>query len=201
MFAIFFSYRWIHRINALRRKIYSISVAKSLFKAGNGMSIMPKAWIEGGKYISIGDGFFAMSGLRIEAYDSYQNQHFTPRIVIGDNVNVGDSCHIGAVNSVEVGNNVLMGSRVYITDHQHGKTTREDLEIVPRNRPLYCRGKVVVEDNVWIGDGVVILPNVKIGHNSVVGANAVVTRDVPAYSIVAGVPAKVIKTVNRIVKE
>lgn len=194
--AKFVPYRLIRGVKFFWRLIYSASVANMIFKAGKGMMIIPDAWIEGGKYICIGDNFCARSGLRIEAHDHYQNQHFFPHIAIGNNVNVGENCHIGAIDSVEIGNNVLMGSKVYITDHQHGRTTENELEIKPIERKLYSRGTVVVEDDVWLGDGVAIMPNVRIGHNSVVGANAVVTKDVPPFSIVAGVPAKIIKQIN-----
>jgi acetyltransferase-like isoleucine patch superfamily enzyme len=63
----------------------------------------------------------------------------------------------------------------------------------PINRPLISKGPVIIEDNVWIGEGVCITPNVRIGKNAIVGANAVVTKDVPPNTVVAGVPARVIK--------
>ena len=66
----------------------------------------------------------------------------------------------------------------------------------PQKRPLYSKGAVFIGDNVWIGDKATILPGVKIGEGAVVAANAVVTKDVPAYSMVAGNPAKVIKQIK-----
>ena len=65
----------------------------------------------------------------------------------------------------------------------------------PRHRPLHSKGNIVIEDFVSVGEGVVILGGVTIGHHSIIGANAVITKDIPPYSVVIGNPAKVIKTV------
>ena len=105
-------------------------------------------------------------------------------------------CHIGAINQIIIGDNVLIGSNVLITDHSHGINDDEDIDIAPSKRKLYSKGPVIIEDNVWIGENVSILPNVRIGKNSIIGANSVVLKDVPAYSIVAGNPAKVIKCIK-----
>lgn len=70
----------------------------------------------------------------------------------------------------------MVASRVFITDHFHGNTTYNDLQIPVRNRLLYSKGPVVIGNNVWIGEGASILPNVTIGDNSIVAAHAVVTK-------------------------
>ena len=69
-------------------------------------------------------------------------------------------------------------------------------EVSPIVRQLTIDQKVIIEDNVWIGDNVVVLPGVTIGRGSIVAANAVVSKDIPAYSIAVGIPAKVIKRWN-----
>ena len=70
------------------------------------------------------------------------------------------------------------------------------MDIAPNYRPLYSKGPVIIEDNVWIGEGAMIMPNIHIGKGSIIAANSVVTSNIPAYSIAAGVPAKVIKSLN-----
>jgi acetyltransferase-like isoleucine patch superfamily enzyme len=90
----------------------------------------------------------------------------------------------------------VIASRVFISDHYHGDTSLMSLETPPVRRPLTSRGPVIIEDSVLIGEGVVILSNVRIGRCSVIGANSVVTKNIPPFSIVAGVPGKVIRSVQ-----
>lgn len=86
-----------------------------------------------------------------------------------------------------------MASFVYISDHSHGEITRAELDLPPLGRLLYSKGPIIIGNNVWIGEKVCILPNVRIGDGAVIGANSVVTKDIPPHSVAAGSPAKVIK--------
>ncbi|MBD5286252.1 MAG: hypothetical protein HDS27_01760 [Bacteroides sp.] len=97
------------------------------------------------------------------------------------------------MNGIYFGRNVLTGKGILITDNAHGATDRKVLEMAPIQRPLESKGKVIIEDDVWIGDKASIMPGVRIGKGSIVAANSVVTRDVPPYCVVGGIPAKVIK--------
>ncbi len=175
----------------IKRKYSSFIFHFAVYKCGHGTDIMPDFWLEGGRYISVGNNFTARNGLRLEAWNQYKDYRYTPMICIGDNVNVGEHCHIGAVNKVMIGDHVLMGSKVYITDHHHGTTNSNELEEHPADRKLYSKGSVVIEDNVFIGDQVVIMPGVKVGHNSVLAASTVVTKSVPPFSVVCGIPGKI----------
>ena len=149
-------------------------------------------YIKSGEYINIGKGFYAGPGLRIEAWDEYQGERFHPRILIGNNVCFNFRCHVGAINRIEIHDNVLIGSNVLITDHQHGEVGSDSLSSPPAERLLISKGPVIIQKNVWIGENVAIMPGVVIGEGAVVGANSVVTRDIPCHSVVAGIPAKVI---------
>lgn len=149
--------------------------------------------LTGEQYIKVGKNFTCRSGLRLEAIDHYYDQCFTPEIIIHDNVDVGMDCHIGAISKVEIGQGVLIGSNVYISDHSHGSIVSEEKGIPPIEKALYSKGSVCIGDNTWIGDGVVIMPGVTVGKEAIIGANAVVTRDIPDFSVAVGVPAKVIK--------
>lgn len=153
-------------------------------------------YLSGGKYIKIGKKFHASYRLRIEAWDRYKDTSFTPSILIGDNVSFSDNCHIGAINLIQIGNNVLFGSNVYVTDHFHGTSSSSDINVHPLERDLFSKGSVIIEDDVWIGDGVCIMPDVKIGRSCIVGANSVVTKSFPPNCVIAGVPAKIIKYLN-----
>ena len=120
----------------------------------------------------------------------------SPRLKIGCRCNFGDFNHITASNSIVIGDDVLTGRWVTITDNSHGSITHEHLLIPPLKRPIVSKGPVSVGNRVWIGDKATILPGVTVGEGAVIAANAVVTKDVPAYSMVAGNPAKVIKQIK-----
>ena len=73
------------------------------------------------------------------------------------------------------------------------RSNREELLVSPQKRILFAKGTVIIKKNAWLGEGVAVMPGVTIGENSVIGANAVVTKDIPDNSIAVGIPAKVIK--------
>ncbi len=175
----------------------SIKRVKKPFKYfGEGAVLPSDALVHNPQYISIGKGFKAMYHLRIEAWDEFHGNLFSPEIIIGNNVVFNSDVHIGAINKISIGNNVLLASRIYISDHSHGDITNEALKLPPAKRPLVSKGPVIIEDNVWIGEGVCILPGVTIGEHSIIGANAVVNQSFPPRSVIAGVPAKLIKTLT-----
>lgn len=165
------------------------------FKSVNGsFYIMDPCYIRNPRYITIGKNFGSLNNLRLEALDEYEGEKYNPEIIIGDNVSFTADCHVGCINKIVIGNNVLIASKVYISDHSHGEINEQIKSIAPAKRKLVSKGPVIIEDNVWIGEGVSVLPNVTIGKNSIVGANAVVTKDIPPNSIVGGVPAKILKS-------
>lgn len=116
------------------------------------------------------------------------------KIRIGNNVVIGDDCHITAVNGITISDGCLLGKKITITDNSHGTINLEELTVPPVQRVDFSKGKVFIGTNVWIGDKVSIMPNVIIGDGAIIGANAVVTSNIPSYSVAVGIPAKVIKT-------
>jgi lipopolysaccharide O-acetyltransferase len=147
------------------------------------------AWSEvkiiGMSNIRFGKHFLAGRGLWLQAIGD-------GIISFGDNINVSDWVHIAALQQVVIGNGCLMGSKVLITDHSHGTVTDilSEASLRPDKRLLNSKGPVVLEDNVWLGDAVVVLSGVRIGRNAIIGANSVVTHDIPNNTVWAGVPAK-----------
>ena len=129
-------------------------------------------------------------GSRLEAVGTWDGM--TPKITIGDNTSIHLYFHCGAAESVTIGKNVLIAGRVYITDHDH---VFDHPELPPSMAGIKV-SPVVIEDEVWIGEGAAILKGVTVGKRAVIGANAVVTRDVPAYTVVGGIPARVIKKIE-----
>lgn len=107
------------------------------------------------------------------------------RIRIGDGTYLNRHVMIDAIERVEIGKHCLIGPHVFITDYDHGR----EQGIAMAVQPVHSE-PVDIGDEVWLGAGVIILKGVKIGKGAVVGAGAVVTRDVPAETVVAGVPAR-----------
>ena len=186
----------LNRLDILVTKCLSNWHRLKFSSVGGNTYIRSPRKILGGRFIHIGSGFEAFPGLRIEAFDRHLDKRFTPRITIGDRVSINYDCHIGCVNEITIGNDVLLASRVYISDHSHGAPDYHDVDVPPSVRKVFSKGPVVIEDGVWIGEGACVLPGVRIGRHAIVGANAVVTRDVPPYAIVGGVPARVLKTLS-----
>ncbi len=110
--------------------------------------------------------------------------------MIGDGAWINENLEISCNNSIEIGRNVVISRRVFIGDTIH---PYEDINKPISVESLSEGGYVKIDDECWIGTGACILRNVTIGKHSVIGANAVVTRDVPPYSVAVGIPAKVIK--------
>lgn len=121
-----------------------------------------------------------------------------PLLYIGRNTDIGQYAHITAVSKISIGDNVVTGRRVTITDNSHGDFIFEHLNQHPFKRPIVSKGPVVIEDFVWIGQNVVILAGCTIGKGAIIAAGAVVTKSIPPYSVAAGVPAKIIKKLKSI---
>ncbi|WP_413525638.1 DapH/DapD/GlmU-related protein [Photobacterium phosphoreum] len=146
--------------------------------------------IRGYGNIDFGIGLTTGKYCRIESY-AYNKK----ALIFGDNCQINDSVHIVALDNIKIGNNVLIASRVFISDLNHGNYTGLSISNpneIMSNRVLSSKA-VNIGNNVWIGEGVCILPGVTIGDNVVIGANSVVTKSFSSNSIIAGNPAKLIK--------
>lgn len=148
--------------------------------------------LRGKSYIRVDRGFTTGSNCRLEAYPILKEV----TLFIGKNVQLNDNVHITARESVKIGDDVLIASKVYISDCSHG-SYKGDLndshpDTIPKDRPLFS-SSVNIEDKVWIGESVSILPGVTIGKGAIIGANSVVSKDIPPYVIAVGIPARPIK--------
>lgn len=150
--------------------------------------------VTGERYISLGNNFHACRGCRIQAWDNFAGEHYTPFLKIGDNVSINMDVDISCINKIVIGDGVQMASNILITDHFHGKIDASAKELPPSKRKLYSKGPIIIENNVWIGSNVAVMPGVTIGENAIIGANTVVTHDIPANAVcVGGNSARVIK--------
>ena len=113
----------------------------------------------------------------------------TPKLVIGDGTVIGYFNHITCVNYVEIGRKVLIADRVHISDNGHAFV---DPSIPIMDQPVVSKGPVYIGEGTWIGENVSVL-SCRIGRNCVIGANAVVTHDIPDFCVAVGIPARIIK--------
>ena len=118
---------------------------------------------------------------------------FSPKLQIGDYCAFGQQLHMTCANEIVIGNYVTISARVLITDINH---SYQEIDVPSLCQKLETK-PVAIGDNSWIGMNAVIVPGVKIGKNVVVGASAVVTKDVPDDCVVVGNPAKIIKRYDR----
>lgn len=141
--------------------------------------------------ISIGKKVLIRKGARLEAVGEQDGE--SPKITIGEGTAIQFYFHCSAAESVTIGKNVLISGRVFVTDHDHVFNDH----ILPARKCHELRtAPVVIEDGVWLGEGSVIVKGVTVGERAVVGANAVVTKDVPPFTVVGGVPARVIRKIE-----
>ena len=187
------------RCSILWRNLYSAYIRHQFRQCGELKLGSTQLHLFGLRYMEFGDQVEMHFNARVQCIDYFQptDQHFKPRLILHDHVVVQAMCHIGCIDGVEIGEWSTMGARCYITDHTHGGTSREELLLPPRKRPLVSRGPVKIGKYVHLGEGVCVMPGVTIGDYSVIGAGAVVTHDIPPFSIAVGSPAKVIKQITQ----
>lgn len=153
--------------------------------------------IRGRKYIDFGEQLTTGVGCRFDCFPG--DQPNKKKILFGKNVQLNDYVHIVGMKSIEIGDNVLMASHIFISDNSHGSYKCDHLDSNPDVPPierLYVSSPVKIGNNVWIGEGVCIMPGVVIGDGCIIGAHSVVNKDIPSSSIAVGMPAKVIKRYN-----
>lgn len=173
----------------LRRNFYTVRNRSKFKMFGDKSLLAPGCKLYRVGNFSVGENSSIMSYCVLEGDEKGE-------CIIGDGISLGEYSHITCVNRVVLGDGLLTGRFVLITDNSHGKGILDEGEVAPLLREVYSKGEVVIGKNVWLGDKVTILPNVHIGDNVVVGANSVVTKDVPSNVVVAGNPAKIVKHIS-----
>lgn len=194
----FFSYIFPNSIFSKFQKllqwVYTGYVTRKFQYWGSSSKMGFKMHICGESMISVLDNVFIGSGTSLTAFAIDKNDRKI-KISIGNHCMIGADCHITAINSIVIGDGLLTGKSVLISDNAHGNPSEKELlTILPNKRPLFSKGGIFIGNNVWIGEKAAIMGGVKIGDGAIIGANAVVTHDVPPYSIAVGCPAKVVKT-------
>lgn len=177
-----------HRLRArARAKSFSLLAAGAFAEFGRASVIEPPVRIEGERHIAIGSRVFvgADSWLHVE-----EPCDVPIALTIGDGTSISGHCVLSAAQSVRLGRDVLIARGVYVSDHSHA--------FAAPGRPVLAQGltgiaPVVIEDGAWLAENVVVCPGVTIGRGAVVGANSVVTSDVPAGAVAVGAPARIVR--------
>ncbi len=176
---------------SLPARLYNraLNAIASWFSAGRIVIDWRDARIIGADKLDLRGSFNAGRGLWLQAIGD------AARIEIGDGAMLSDWVHIGAIGRIRFGRDVLIGSKVIVIDHSHGSLGREfeqERHVAPARRPLSSKGDIHIGNNVWLGDNVVVLGGARIGDGCVVGANSLVSGELPAGTICAGNPARVL---------
>lgn len=164
-------------------------VVRSVASVGQGLRIERVPYIRGNGEITIGSGVYISGKIGI-SFSRHACK--TPKFQLGDRTFVGHGCSFSAAGKIAVGNDCLIGGNVRIQDNDAHPL---DPDLRRKGEPVNDQDvhPVVIEDGAWIAPRCTILKGVTIGENSVVGADSVVTKDVPANMLVAGNPARIIR--------
>lgn len=197
--AFLYPYKLHCKLQSVRDVFYTLWIRNFIGYLGKHSRICrPCSLGGGGENISIGDYSVIGRNTIISCWMKYGEQIFSDaRIKIGNHCQIGFYNHITACNRIIIGDGLLTGCFVIISDNNHGELSKENVNIIPSKRNLISKGEIVIGNNVWLGDKVAVLAGVHIGNNVIVAANAVVTKDIPDNCIAAGVPAKVVKYLNQ----
>ena len=199
VFSFLYPYKLHCKLQSTRNVFYTLWIKNFLGSIGEHSRINYPCSLQGGgqKNISIGDNTTIASTSILGCWTKYGKQSFpNASITIGNHCSIGEYNHITACNKITIGDGLLTGRYVIISDNSHGGLSEEEANIQPSLRELKSKGEVVIGNNVWLGDKVAVLSGVHIGNNVIVAANAVVTKDLPDNCVAAGVPAKVVKQIN-----
>lgn len=157
---------------------------------GKNFYLGKRAKINKYKYLTIKDNVRIGDDARLSFYDVYNNEKLSPSLYIGQRTYIGDHFTVLCADEVILEDDVLIASFVMISSENHGINPESTL---PYGKQSLTTNKVKISKGVWIGERVSILPGVTIGEKSIIGTGSVVTKNIPAYSIAVGNPARVIK--------
>jgi len=182
-----------YSISELISTTYALLCTKLFYKKAR--LIRRPIYMRGKSSISYGEGFTTGHACRFDLPGGRKET-----LIIGKNCEIGDNVHFVAHEKVIIGDNVLMASKIFISDTNHGEysgSEQSSPDIPPNRRPLITK-PVMIGDKVWIGENVCVLPGVTIGAGSIIGANSVVNKDIPTNCIAVGAPARIVKRYDNI---
>lgn len=196
LFSFLYPYKLNQKLIQYKNIIYTLWIKNFMGHVGEHTIICYESFVAGGaeKRISIGNNTIIGKNTTLSCWAKHGETEFpNSSISIGNNCNIGEYSHITAINRISLGDGLLTGRYVIISDNAHGGLSFDESVIEPDKRKLQSKGEIVIGSNVWLGDKVAVLAGVHIGNNVIVGANSVVTNDIPDNCMVAGIPATIKK--------
>lgn len=178
---------------SLVRNTFRFLHKKEFGAIGKKSYFLDPQFLSGTKYIYMADDVGVWSNARVEVIDEWEGKSYKPVIHLGNHVNIGQNLHLTCAEEIIIEDDVVCSARVTITDINH---ITEDRSKAVLKQPIITK-PVRVCKGAFIGINATVLPGVRIGKHAVVGANSVVTKDVPDYAIVAGTPARIIHNVEK----
>ena len=178
-------------LSSIRRLAKDFMYRPRGVKMGEGSYIRRPFTLLFREFLRIGHDTDVHSNSYITPLKEYAGIQYKPEITIGNGVYIGHHAYFVAIDSITIGDGCVLSEYVYITDNAHGLHPDKGPIM---NQPLESKGPVHIGRECFLGFRVSVMPGVTLGEHCVVGANSVVTRSFPAYSMIAGMPAKLIKT-------
>ena len=186
--------RLVYRIGSMVSRVYSLLIKRE-FDRLEGATIWWNVKLDNVSHMSVGRGVTVRSGSWLYAVVSDQCGHkLNPRIEIQDGVYLGHRLHLTAVDRVTIEVGAMIADGVYISDNIHDY---HDVNVPIQRQAVVSKGPLSIGAGAFVGEGARIVGPVRVGRNSVVGANAVVTKDIPDFSVAVGIPATVIRTYDK----
>ena len=165
---------------------------------GWGSAIIRPHQIVNREKVEIGSRTLIQPNSFIMPVRKYEGTLYNPSIRIGDDVYIGRQMYLTAIQAITIGDGCVLSEQVYITDLLHGFDPDRGLIM---KQQLVSKGPVCIGPHCFVGFRVAVMPGVTLGERCVVGANSVVTRSFPAYSMIAGTPARLVKTYSHELKD
>lgn len=188
---MWFKYNHVYKIKSLLNRLFWRAFFSHSFQSyGKRVNVLFPENIIGPEYIAISDDVYIGYKASIIVL---KKQATNPLLIIGRGTAIRPFFHVVCIGKISIGRDVVIADKVLITDNIHGY---QDVEVPIVQQPLKYVAPVTIGDNAWIGENVCII-GASVGKHSVVGANAVVTRDIPDYSVAVGCPAKVVKRYDK----
>jgi acetyltransferase-like isoleucine patch superfamily enzyme len=182
-----FAYRGWTRVSG---KVFSVLVSGGFARFGRKTTLRLPLRLDGEERIAVGEHVFIGPNSWLQTLADGQNHSIA--IYIGSGTSAVGSCTISAVRNVILEENVLLAANVYISDHIHKYS---DTELPVMHQGVDKIQPVLIKRGAWLGQNVVVCPGVTIGRGSVIGANSVVVKDIPDFSVAVGAPARVVKSI------